>query len=323
MKRILPLFIALAFLFTACSSANNNAAKGANASVQSQNSIYIMVGKVEAGEKADITSKIPAKVSEISVDVGSSVKQGDPIIKLDTKDLEAQVGQANAALATAKANLANAQSGSRPEQIAQAQANVESTRKNYENAKSAFDRTNQLYSEGGMSKQQLETAEGQLKTNEAAFNSAKDSLDMLSKGNTQETLAVYESQVKQAQAALELANTGLSNGSILSPISGTISAKNINVGELAAAGIPLVSVVNSGSLYVNAYLPASLNGKVKAGQDVVVKISEIPDKEFQGVISIIDPVIDAKSKNILVKVKFKEPDSNIIPGMFAEVGIKK
>lgn len=324
MKRILPLFLVTAFLFSACSSVNNkDVAKEANTATEPQKNVYIMVGKVEADEKADITSKIPAKVSEITVDVGSVVKKGDPIIKLDTKDIEAQVEQAQAAVTTAKANLIKDQSGARPEQIAQAQAALDSASKNYDNARNNYDRANQLFQNGAVAKQQLETADGQLKATEALYNSAKEALKILNTGDTQESINVLESQVKQAQAALDLANTSLSNGSILSPISGIISAKNINVGELAAAGIPLVSVVNSDTLYVNAYLPASLIGKVKAGQDVVIKVSEIPDKEFQGVISIIDPVIDAKSKNILVKVKFKEPDSNIKPGMFAEVGLKK
>ena len=78
--------------------------------------------KLQANDEANIASKISAKVSEISVDLGSNVNQGDTIIKLDTQDLQAQVDQAQAAVNTANANLANATSSTRPEQLAQAQA---------------------------------------------------------------------------------------------------------------------------------------------------------------------------------------------------------
>lgn len=323
MRRIIPVLLTAILLLSGCSSNGQQpAAKEVSANEQANKPVYIMAGKVDAGEKADIASKIPARVSEILVDVGSSVKKDDPVIKLDTKDLEAQEAQAQAAVDTAQANLTKIKSGARPQQIAQAQAAMESAGKNYETAKNNYDRTNQLYLSGAASKQQLETAEVQFKAAEAQYNSAKEQLDMLKKGETKETLDVLESQVKQAQAALEVVKTQLDNATIVSPVSGVISAKNINIGELASAGIPLVSVVNTGSLYVNAYLPSGLTGKIKAGQKVIVKVSEVPEKLFQGEISVINPVIDSRNKSILVKVKLKDPDLALKPGMFAEIGLK-
>jgi len=62
---------------------------------------------------------------------------------------------------------------------------------------------------------------------------------------------------------------------------------------------------------------------VKAGQKVVVKVSEIPDKEFPGEVSVVDPVIDSRSRTILVKVELDNPDSVLKSGMMAEIGLKK
>ena len=64
-----------------------------------------MAGKIEANDEVNIASKISARVSEVSVDIGSNVNQGDTIIKLDTQDLQAQVDQAQAAVNTAKASF--------------------------------------------------------------------------------------------------------------------------------------------------------------------------------------------------------------------------
>lgn len=146
---------------------------------------------------------------------------------------------------------------------------------------------------------------------------------MLTKGETQETINVLQAQVKQAQAALDLAKTQLSNGTLVSPISGTVSAKNINVGELASPGVTLVSIVNNSTLFVQASLPDGLANSVKVGQAVIVKVADIPDKEFTGKISVIDPVIDSRSRSVLVKTELNNPNSVLKPGMLAEIGLKK
>lgn len=322
MKRVMLIILAMVVVLTGCSAADQND-KQASTDVQASKPVFVMAGIIDANEKAGITTKIPAKVASISIDVGAVVKKGDTLISLDSKDIEAQVAQAQAGVNTAQANLAKMQSGARPEQLAQAQSILDSALTSYTNAKNNFDRNQQLSTAGAISQAQLETAQTQLSAAQTQYNSAQDQLAMLTKGETQETLNVMQAQVKQAQAALDLVKTQLTNGTIISPVSGIVSAKNINVGELASPGVILVSVVNVDSLYIKASLPAGLMESVKVGQEVVVKVTEIPDKEFPGEVSFIDPVIDSRSRSVLVKVKFNNPDSILKPGMLAEIGLKK
>ncbi|WP_407306938.1 HlyD family secretion protein [Desulfosporosinus sp. SB140] len=324
MKRVVLVMLAIVVGLTGCGTAGaGQPSEQASASVQTNKPVYIMAGILDANDKAQITSKIAAKVAAISVDVGSVVKKGDTLITLDTKDIEDQVAQAQAAVDTAQANLVKTQVGSRPEQISQAQAQLDAAKTAYTNAQTNYDRNQQLASAGAISQAQLETAQTQLSAAQAQYNSAQDSLTMLSKGETQETINVLQAQVKQAQAALDLAKTQLANGTIVAPISGTISAKNINIGELASPGVALLSVVNDDSLFVSASLPAGLVGSVKAGQEVLVKVSEIPDKEFVGEVASVDPVIDSRSTSVLAKIQIKNPDPVLKPGMLAEIGLKK
>lgn len=311
------------FALTGCSSGNTVVTSTAHSLDGKQGSIvYLMAGKIDTNEKSDLTSKISARITEISVDVGSTVRKGDTIVKLDSKDLEAQVTQAQAGVNTAQANLTKIQSGARPEQISQAQAALDSAKTNYENSNSNHERNQQLFNSGGISKSQLEQSQTALASANASYKSAQEALNILNSGETPETINVFQSQLKQAQAALELAQTQLNNGTIVSPISGVVSSKTINVGELAVVGETLVTVVNSDEVMVNAYLPSNLINKVKTGQKTVIKVSEIPDQEFNGEVSVIDSIIDSKSKNILVKVKFNEQDPLIKPGMFAEISLK-
>jgi multidrug resistance efflux pump len=290
--------------------------------VEDKSITYFMSGKVQADESAIITSKINARPSEISVDIGSTVNKGDNVIIFDSKDLEAQVEQAQAAVDVAQASLNKIKSGSRPEQIQQATATLESTKANYENAKSNNTRNKDVFDAGGIPKAQLDQSDAAYVAAESTYKSAQAALDMLNKGETAESIAVAEAQVKSAQAALNTAQVQLQNGTLSSPISGVVTAKNINVGELATMGAPLISIVNLDTIIINAYMPSTYINKVSVNQEVVIKVSEIPDKEFEGQISVIDSAIDSKNKNILVKVKFKDKDPLLKPGMFAEIGIR-
>lgn len=300
---------------------NTNIDKTANSN--SQSIVYFMSGKVKADESADITSKITARVSDVSVDVGSAVNKGDYIIKLDSKDLEAQVEQQQAAVNVAEANLNKIKSGARTEQIDQAEAAFESAKTNYENTKTTNETNKDLYNAGGISKSQLDQSETTLAAAEASYKSAQYALDMLKNGETSETIAIYEAQLKSAQAGLATAQVQLQNGTITSPISGVVTEKNIKEGELATVGTPLLTIVNLDTVVINAYVPSTYINKIALNQEVIIKVSEIPDKEFTGEISVINSATDSKSKDILVKVKFKEKDPLLKPGMFAEIGIRE
>lgn len=322
MRRFVFIMLAAALVLTGCGTTGQQAEK-ASTGVSKDKPAFIMAGIIDANDKAQITTKIPAKVASISVDIGTVVKQGDPLITLDTNDIEAQVAQAQAAVAAAQANLAKVQAGARPEQIAQAEAQLDATKTAYTNTKTNYDRSQQLFAAGALSQAQLDAAQTQLSAAQAQYNSAQDQLDLLNKGETPETINALQAQVKQAQAALDYAEVQLTNGTIISPISGTISAKNINIGELASPGAALLTIVNNDSLFINASLPAGLVEGVKAGQEVVVKVSEIPDKDFTGEVVMIDPVIDSRNTSVLVKIQIKNPDPVLKPGMLAEIGLKK
>lgn len=328
MKKGILWTMIVTLIITSClSGCSNNVSANDNvdetASVQEKKIIYFMSGKVQADESAVITSKINSRVADISVDVGSLVNKGECVITFDAKDIEAQVAQAKAGVDVAQANLNKIKSGSRPEQIEQATAALETAKANYENVKTNYTRNKDVYDVGGISKSQLDQSETAVTAAESTCKSAQAALDMLKKGETAEGIAVVEAQVKSAEAALNTAQVQLQNGTIESPISGVVTGKNINVGELATVGAPLITIVNLDSVLVNAYMPSTYINKISVSQKVVIKVSEIPDKEFEGEISVIDSAVDPKNKNILVKVKFKDKEPLLKPGMFAEVGIRE
>ena len=327
MKKTTLVCLFVAMILSGCSSTTgtsiNNNLQTTEATSESTKNQYIMAGKIAANDEANIASKISARVSEISVDIGSQVNQGDTIIKLDTQDLQAQVDQAQAAVNTAKANLTNAMSATRPEQIAQDQATLDSATETHEVAKKNYDRTKTLLEAGGATQQQLETANQQLTIAEAQQKTAQEVLNMHKNGATESSIDVFKAQVEQAEAALKTSQTSLINGTITSPISGVVTAKSINVGEMASPSATLASISNVNALCVNAYAPLDIVNQLKEGQDVVVKVSEVENVEFEGKIIVINSKLNSQSRNVLVKVSLSDPNSELKPGMFAEVGLKK
>jgi multidrug resistance efflux pump len=324
---LVGLVIVTMLSVSGCSTANtsnsNNISKTTEDNANQTKNKYILAGKIDSNDQVNIASKISARVTDVLVDVGSKVNAGDAIVKLDTKDLQAQVDQAQAAVNTANASLTNAMNSTRPEQIEQAQAALDSANKSYDIAKKNYDRTKALVDAQASTQQQLETADQQVAAADAQKKSAEDQLKMLQDGATQTSIDVYRAQVEQSQAALKTAQTALDNGTIASPISGVVNAKSINVGEMASPGSALVSISDPNALVVNAYVPLEIANQLKEGNDVTVRVAEIGNTEFEGKIIVINSKLNAQSNNVLVKVSLSDPNSLLKPGMFAEVGLKE
>lgn len=260
-KIILGCLVVMGVFLGGCSYSKNSAPVKTitNSNEQSDKGSFIMGGKITTNEDTQITSNISARVSEVSVDIGTKVTDGQVVIKLDTQDLQNQVDQAQNTLNTANSNLTSA---------------------------------------------------------ESSANTG------LTGSSTSSNINTYQNQVSQAEAALKAAQNSLDNATITAPISGTVSAKNVNVGDMAYPGKPLISIVNSDKLYVNAYAPSYVLNKITVGQNVIIRIPDLPDQDFQGKITVINSKIEAQSSDVLVKVTINGKNPSLKPGMFAEIGLE-
>jgi len=275
--------LALTCLGSGCSSTPNAGPNTAASSSLPSEPVYFMAGRIEAGQEAAISSRITARVNSVNVEVGSRVEKGTPLIQLDSGDLSAQVAQARAG-------------------VEQAEASIDAAQVSQENAKNTCDRYQELFNAGAISKAQLEQAQAELAAADSALNTAR-------------------AKLSQAQASWELASEQLSNSTLVSPLAGVVSAKNINTGELAVSGVQLLKVVDADSLSINAYLPVRLADRFKPGQELVIQVSEVPEKLFKGQVGSLHPIVDSKNGDLLVKVQFTERDPLLKPGMFAKIGL--
>ncbi|QTL97215.1 efflux RND transporter periplasmic adaptor subunit [Iocasia frigidifontis] len=225
------------------------------------------------------------------------------VTEKDYDAAESQYKNAESALNTAKIT------------VEQAEISYQAAKRSYQLTKDTYDNPTQL-------KQQLENARSQVKNAEAGLDSAKANLAEVKRGAREEQLRAALAQVRQAEANLEQVKLNLADTTITSPISGVISAVNIEEGELVSAGQSVVNVVNLNHVYVQLDVTASTVARLVKGEQVKVDVETMNDS-LSGEISNISPAADPQTKNYLVKVKLANPALKIKAGMFADVALIK
>ncbi|NQX66104.1 efflux RND transporter periplasmic adaptor subunit [Paenibacillus alba] len=305
-------------------------------------------GKVIPDQSINIVSKVSGKVAEVNVQEGSKVKKGDVLFQLETNELTQQVKQAESSSIAAQAKLADTQAGARTQEIEGLQSSINAARGAYEQttagleqAKAALDLSTSTYnrirnafdssssvSQADLDKGTLdyekakasyEQAKGAQKTAQAQLQGAEAKLQLTKIGPTDNTLKALQADVDRLNASLELANSGLSNATITAPIDGIIVKKSISPGELAQAGVQMLSLVNMDQVQVELSVADSQISQVKEGMTVDVTIQNIPDKSFHGVIAFVSPVANTNSNSFPVKVKVDNKEGLLFAGMVAEV----
>ena len=284
-------------------------------------------GYIVAAHKIELASKVMGKVAWIGVDKGNHVKQGQELVRLEDDEYRAQLAQAKGALANLEAKLAEAMHGSRPEEIAQAHANVESARADVENARVTLDRTRRLSGEGVLAKQNLDDAQAKYDSTLARLNSLQKAYELVKLGPRQEQVDALRGQVEQARGAVAFAQTNLDNTIIRAPVTGTILERNVEKGEFVTTGFVgdkgakgyVVSMADLNDLQVELDISQNDFARLHPRHRGVVTTDAYPDRKYDGFIYEISPEANRQKATVQVKVKVEKPDDYLRPEMNASV----
>jgi multidrug efflux pump subunit AcrA (membrane-fusion protein) len=261
-----------------------------SASVTATGTIKAMVGA-----EVKVGSRIPGRVEELAVQVGDRVKAGQVIARLEQDDLRAAVEKARADLAAAEAKLATIKNGARTQEVQTAEAAVRQAEANRMLAQVNLDRYHQLYQDGGIALQVVDTAGRDYDVAVAQVRSAREQLGLIREKYTPEDVQYAEAQVLQAKAALRIADATLGYATITAPMSGVVASVSTQQGETvtsgsAAAQAPtFVTIIDLSRLQVDAYVDETDIGKVRVGQEATFSVDAFPDKEFNGKVTAIYP----------------------------------
>ena len=290
-------------------------------------------GYIVAHHTINVNSKVTGRLAWIGVEKGDKVKEGQILVRLEDQEFRAAYGQAKGAVANARAYLDELQHGSRPEEVQQAQHNLDEARATLANDKLTLDRTKELAGSGVVSRQQLDDATAKFEADQQRANSLEKALQLSKIGPRAEEIARAQGALMQAQGQLDYAQSQLDATVIRAPVTGTILDRTAEKGELitaqfasAAAGGPqgsVVSLADLNDLQVELDIAQADFARLGPTQKASVTTDAYPDKQYDGVIAQISPEANRQKATVQVKVQVlnpgKYPDVQLRPEMNATV----
>jgi len=277
-------------------------------------------GSLAPNEQTDVAPSIAGKVVAIGVDLGSFVKRGQMIVRLDPIDSRLRVEQAQAQLAQAQAAVrqAEAKIGLKPGQNFDPARvpEVSAARVALELAEKQLRRSAQLMESGDVSRSSYDELkahrDGLREQYEVALAQARQNYA---------AVQVARTNVAQVQAQLGLAQRSLSYALVVSPISGYVSDRPVGLGEYVSPTTKVATVVNINPLRVRIDIPEQAIGSVRVGESVSVTVSAYTDRAFAGRVARISPSVTAASRTLTVEAEVDNGNGMLKPGQFATVKI--
>ncbi len=255
----------------------------------------------------------------------------------------ADVEAAKAALAAAQAAYQDLLAGPDPDELAAAEAAVELARVDLEQAQAAYDlvkhrpdikllpQSRQLqiatinYNRAlaQLRLQKKPPREGQIAQALANIAQAQANLDRLTRGPDPNQVAAQEAAVERARVALEQAEQALRRTVLRAPISGTVTAVNVDVGQTVGAGQPALVITQLYPLHTTVQVDELDVAQVREGQPVRITVDALPDREFTGVIAYLSPVPTVQGGVVTyeARVELQDEDPALRPGMSLAVDI--
>jgi HlyD family secretion protein len=292
-----------------------------------QNVVLNATGYIIAAHKIQVASKVLGKVAWIGVDKGDHVAEGQTIVRLEDDEYRAQLAQAKGQLASLDARLAEMLAGSRPEEIAKAQAEVETGKADLVNARVTLERTKRLVEQGVLSDQSYDDGKARYDAQAARVVSLERSYELVRIGPRKEQIDSMRGQVEQARGAVSFYATQLSNTVIRAPVTGTILERAVEkgefvttsfVGERGAKGY-VVSLADLRDLRVELDINQNDFAKLTARHRGVIAVDAFPDRRYEGRIEEISPEANRQKATVQVKVRVLKPDEYLRPEMNASV----
>ena len=275
--------------------------------------------QIKANEDFVVSSKIPGRLASISAKVGQKVSKGQVLFTLESRDYEAQYRQALAAAKAANANVDRTSGSAQSSQVIQAESAVSLAQVGFDDAQKLYDRTKKLVDSGVAARQQLDSVTARLDSARSQLNSAKESLKLIQATGGKQATDVVSAQAEQAQASVDLARSQLDATVVTSAINGVVTARNADPGELIAAGMPILSVMDSTAVTADLSVPEDLVGRLQQGDRFNVTVPAVSGNGFAGIVDSVAPAADQRTLGFPVKILIENAAHSLRPGMFARV----
>jgi HlyD family secretion protein len=252
--------------------------------------------------QAAIEPKITAPVRKFYVQRGAKVKEGQLLAVLENADLTAVALDNKGSFVAAQAAYDMATKAQVPEDVQKAELDFAQAKTNLDLNQSIVKSREQLFSQGAIPGRDLDTAKAALVQAQAAFDTAAKHLESMKAVTRESALKSAQGQLTSAEGKLKGADAQVAYSEIHSPINGVVTERPLFAGETAAAGAPLITVMDTSSLIAKTHVAQSVVQQMKVGDEAEIQVPGLADP-VKAKVSLTSPALDPGSTTVEVWLK--------------------
>ena len=260
----------------------------------------VLYGNVDL-RQVDLAFNDSERLAEVLVQEGAKVTRGQILARLDTSRLKPQTATAEALAAAQQAVVEKLHHGSRPQEVAQGQANVASAKADQVNALQQWTRLTALRTlttGRAVSEQDLEAAKAALDSAQAHLAVAEQALELAVIGPRKEDIAQGEAQLHADQSQLELLRRQLADAELVAPSDAVVRTRLLEPGEMVSPQRPVLNLAITDPKWVRAYVSEPDLGKIHPGMKASISTDGFPDRPFSGWVGFIASVAEFTPKAV-------------------------
>ena len=266
------------------------------------------VGSLYAFEESILSSEVEGRVADVLADVGDNVREGQPLITLDSRELQFEVDRQRGLVTQVRAQLGigpNDPPPSDPKKLAA----VQRAEADLFDAEHKYGRAQQMYKDNLISQQQLDEAASRFQSTKATYTVALQEVDRL------------KALLISSEASERLSEKKLGDAAIRAPFPGSIKTRSVHPGEYVRVQSPVMVLVRTDRLRARLAVPERWAGWVKDGATVDLHVEAFPGETFQGKISRINPSVAQDSRTFEAEALLVNLDGRLKPGFFLQASI--
>jgi HlyD family secretion protein len=271
-------------------------------------------------QQAAIVPKISAPVAKFLVKRGSRVHQGELLAVLENRDLSAAAQDSKGAYDQAQAAYETTTAATLPEEIQKAEADAQQAQKALDAQEKVYQSRQLLFEQGALPRKELDQSAVDVTQARNQYAIAKKHLDALMAVGRHQELKSAAGQLESAKGKYLGAQAQLSYSEIRSPINGVITDRPLYPGEMATAGTPLLTVMDTSAVIAKAHIPQADAALLKVGDKGTITVPGVDDP-IEGKVTVVSPALDPSSTTVEIWVEAKNPDSQLQPGTSVQLSL--
>lgn len=238
------------------------------------------------------------RVEKILVQEGDTVKKGELLAEIDPVRYQANLDRARAELAAQEQVVKQLKAGSRPQEIAKAQADVRAEEAKLRDSALTLNRLQQVVKKNAVSKQQVDDATAAHSAATEGLEAARQALNLVLAGPRQEEIAAAQAKLLALQAGVDLAAKELSDTKLLAPTDAVVRDRIMEPGDMAFPATPILTLAQTNPLWIRGYVAERDLGKIWLGMKTSISTDSFPNKRYEGWLGYISPTAEFTPKTV-------------------------